>query len=238
MTDATIGDGDFRFRLVEGWPRIPEGIDQRAVSGMAVDSQNNVHLAVRTQPRNRVLVYSAEGEYLRSWGEDLLVNAHGLTIVDDIAYLTDLALHEVFVCSLDGEVLLTLGSGSPSDTGYDPDLPDNLTSIRRAAGPFNRPTQAMPTSTGEILVADGYGNARVHRFAADGTLIASWGQPGSAPGQFNLVHGLWIDSLDRVYISDRENDRIQIFEVDGTLVEIWPDVPRPAALALDSSGNA
>ncbi|MEJ1229783.1 MAG: hypothetical protein WDM88_02720 [Galbitalea sp.] len=182
MSELIIGEGDFRFRLVEGWPSIPDGIDHRAVAGIAVDSQDNVHLAVRTRPRNQVLVYSKSGEFLRSWGEGLLADAHGLTIVNDIAYLTDLELHQVFVCTLGGEVLLRLGSGQASDTGYDPEVVENLTTIRRAAGPFNRPTRAMPASTGEILVTDGYGNARVHRFSAEGELLQSWGEPGSAPG--------------------------------------------------------
>ena len=71
-------------------------------------------------------------------------------------------------------------------------------------------------------MTDGYGNARVHKFAADGTYLFSWGEPGTAPGQFNLPHGVWIDRRGRVLVADRENDRVQVFDQEGKLLEIWP----------------
>ena len=106
--------------------------------------------------------------------------------------------------------------------------------VTRAAGPFNTVTNVTLAPDGEIYAADGYGNARVHRFAADGRLLASWGEPGSGPGQFNLPHGIAVDRGGRVYVADRENSRIQIFSRDGALREIWDWVNRPCDLFIDA----
>ena len=76
--------------------------------------------------------------------------------------------------------------------------------------PFNKPTDLARAPNGELYISDGYGNSSVHRFTADGTLIQSWGEPGTGPGQFNLPHGVWVDG-DRVYVADRQNNRVQIF---------------------------
>src|SRR6266699_2300113 len=72
------------------------------------------------------------------------------------------------------------------------------------------------------FTTDGYGNARVHKFSADAKYLFSWGEPGAAPGQFNLPHGVWIDRRGRVLVADRENDRVQIFDQDGKLLQVWP----------------
>ena len=73
-----------------------------------------------------------------------------------------------------------------------------------------------------MFVTDGYGNARVHKFAADGTHLFSWGEPGTGPGQFNLPHGVWIDRRGRVLVGDRENDRVQVFDQEGKFLRVWP----------------
>ena len=84
-------------------------------------------------------------------------------------------------------------------------------------------------------MTDGYGNARVHRFSPDGKLIRSWGEPGTGPGQFNLPHDIWVHPDGRVLVADRENERIQIFDLDGEFMEQWTHLQRPAGL---SSGTA
>jgi hypothetical protein len=87
-----------------------------------------------------------------------------------------------------------------------------------------------------MFVADGYGNARVHRFDKDGRLIASWGEPGAGPGQFHVVHGIAIDSSGIVYVADRENNRIQLFTDSGKYLGEWIDVARPCEIFIDRSG--
>jgi len=90
--------------------------------------------------------------------------------------------------------------------------------------------------SGELYVADGYGNCRVHRFSADGDLIQSWGEIGTGPGEFHLPHGIACDAEGRVLVCDRENDRIQVFSPDGVFLDQWTDVQRPCDLAVDADG--
>ena len=122
-----------------------------------------------------------------------------------------------------------------SDTGYNPSLSssyDKLASITHGGPPFNRPTGVAIAPDGELYVCDGYGNARVHRFTSDGQLIQSWGEPGTGHGQFNLPHDIWVAPDDRVFVADRENDRIQIFSRDGKFLEEWTQVQRPTGLCI------
>lgn len=102
--------------------------------------------------------------------------------------------------------------------------------------PFRRCTQTAESSTGDVYVSDGYGNARIHRFGADGALISSFGRSGVGPGEFNLPHAIHCHD-DHLYVADRENHRIQIFDLDGGLVDIWGGVHRPSALARARTGE-
>jgi sugar lactone lactonase YvrE len=99
--------------------------------------------------------------------------------------------------------------------------------------PFNRPTGVAIAPSGEIYIADGYGNARVHRFTAEGELISSWGEPGPGPSQFRLPHHLCVDKTNRVWVADRENSRVQIFREDGKFITQWTDLFRPTAVCID-----
>ena len=116
------------------------------------------------------------------------------------------------------------------------DAPANLTTIKRSSGPFNRPAKAMPGPSGDIYVADGYGNARIHRFSSDGSLLHSWGDPGRGPSEFMCPHGMWIHTDGRIFVCDRDNDRVQVFAPDGVLMTIWPDVVQPSDIRVDDRG--
>ena len=236
-TKATIvGSGDFRFEVVGDWATSASGIEHRDVAGVAVDSRDNVYLFVRTEPKHKVLVYDRAGSFIASWGQDFVARAHGITIVDDFVYLTDMGNHTVRKCTLEGDVVMTLGSvGVASDTGFDPTSRTSLATITHAGPPFNTPAKAAVAPSGEIYVADGYGNARIHRFSVDGVLIDSWGEPGNGPGQFNGPHSLFVHSDGRVFVCDRENNRVQIFSEDGSLVEIWPNIARVSDLYIDGN---
>ena len=132
-----------------------------------------------------------------------------------------------------GDLLRTIGQlGVAADTGYD----GTLESIR-GGPPFNRPTNLAVAPDGDLYVTDGYGNCKVHRFRPDGTLVGSWGEPGTGPGQFYLPHGLHVAADGRVLVADRENDRIQVFSPDGQFLEQWTDVQRPTNIAMDPEGN-
>jgi DNA-binding beta-propeller fold protein YncE len=166
---------------------------------------------------------------------------HGITVgPDDSVYCVDDGDHTVRKLTPGGELLLTLGaSGVPSATGYDTSrktFNDRMASITHGGPPFNRPTAVAVAPNGQLYVADGYGNARVHRFTADGELIQSWGEPGTGPGQFNLPHGIAVTSDGRVLVADRENDRIQVFSADGLYLDQWSDLRRPAKPCIDREG--
>ena len=88
-----------------------------------------------------------------------------------------------------------------------------------------------------MYVTDGYGNCRVHRFNAEGNLIQSWSELGSGPGQFNVPHGVFLDAMGRVFVADRENNRIQLFTRDGAFIEQWTDMVRPTNVYIDVDDN-
>jgi DNA-binding beta-propeller fold protein YncE len=131
-------------------------------------------------------------------------------------------------------LLQILGTpGQASDSGYVPNPSSSLETIKRGAGPFNRPTKVAEAPNGDLYITDGYGNARVHRFTAAGKLIQSWGEPGDGPSQFHLPHAPAVSSDGRVYVCDRENNRMQVFSPTGELLKIWNIEGRPLDLAID-----
>lgn len=223
-----------RYEVIEGWEQLPAGYHHADVVGVATDSRDR--LFTYTRGEERVSIYNPDGSFVASWGEGFFTpRTHGLTIgPDDRVYCVDEGKQVVYIFTPDGELLQTIGTpGVASDTGYDG---RSLASIRRAAGPFNRPTNVALAPNGDLYVSDGYGNARVHHFRPDGTLVRSWGAPGTGPGQFNLVHGVAVAADGTVLIADRENDRIQFFSPDGEYLREWHDVQRPTNIAIDRAG--
>jgi len=229
-----FGEGKHRYELAEGWEQLPKGWTHGDVTGVATDSQDRVYVFNRSE--HPVIVYDRDGRFLGSWGEGVFRRAHGITITaGDVVWCTDDKDHTVRKFTADGKLLQTLGTRDrPSDTGYvDSSGPSSLLTIRRGAGPFNRPTKVAAAPNGDLYISDGYGNARVHRFSAAGELLQSWGEPGDGIGQFNLPHAVWVHTDGRVFVCDRENDRIQIFSPTGEYLGAWTNVARPGDLFID-----
>src|SRR5581483_7013497 len=206
-----VGSGDFTYRVAEGWEQLPAGWSHRDVAGVAVDSGDRVYVFNRGE--HPVLVYDRDGRFLRSWGEGVFTNPHGITIgADDRVYCTDAGDHTVRIFTPHGALLQTLGApGVASASG----IVDDYRSIQRGAPPFNRPTNLALAPNGDLYVSDGYGNARVHCFRPDGALRCSWGEPGTAPGQFQVPHAIAVAADGRVLVADRENSRVQVFSPQG-----------------------
>jgi DNA-binding beta-propeller fold protein YncE len=224
------------YEVLAGWEQLPTGYEHRDVAGVAVDSEDRVFLICRGD--HPIIVYDRKGNFLGSWGEgEFTYRTHGITVgPDEMLYCTDDGNHTVRKFTPDGKLLMTLGTmDTPADTGYDGR--DYMT-ITRAGGPFNRPTNLAVGSKGDLYVSDGYGNCRVHRFSPTGTLERSWGAPGTGPGQFYLPHGIAVAADGRVFVCDRENDRIQIFTPDGEYLTEWTDTQRPTHLVFDGQGRA
>ena len=227
---------NIRYSVVEGWEQLPKGYVHRDVAGVAVDGEDRVYLICRGD--HPVIIYDQKGNFKGSWGEgEFSYRTHGIYVAPNgTLFCTDDGQHTVRQFTPDGKLLMTLGVlNTPSDTGYDG---KNITSIKRGAGPFNRPTNVAIGARGDIYITDGYGNARVHMFSPTGQLKRSWGEPGKGPGQFYLPHGIAIDAEGRVYVCDRESDRIQIFSPDGEYLSEWTDTQRPTHLVFDSLGRA
>ena len=229
---TTVGTGNYRYQLIENWAKLPAGETFGNVSAVATDSHDRVYVFQRKAPP--VMVFDRDGTYLRCWGIGAISDPHGLFIADDVVYLTDRADSVCLAYTLDGKPLQLLGRrGQHSDTGCE--QPGDV--VPRAAGPFNYPTEMVPAPSGDLYVSDGYRNARVHRFAGDGHLIASWGEPGkAAPNQFHLPHSILVDQDGRVYVCDRENNRIQVFSADGQFITMWTDLRRPLDISMDRDG--
>ena len=211
-----LGSGEHRYRVVENWAKLPEGWNLTDAASVAVDSKDRIYVFNRGE--HPMVVFDREGNFLRSWGEGLFARAHGLHIdADDNLYCTDDGDHTVRKCSTDGKVLLTIG------------IPNKPTPFM-SGEPFHRCTHTALSPKGEIYVSDGYGNARVHKYTPDGRLIKSWGEPGTDPGQFNIVHNIATDVDGWVYVADRENHRVQVFDGNGKYETQWNNLHRPCAL--------
>lgn len=226
---ATTGAGQREYEVIEGWGELPEGWRWGQVGGVAVDSHDRVHVFTRSD--HPLMVFDREGKFLYSWGEDIFKDAHGINITaDDSIYLVDRSPQVAMKFTHDGELLFTMGNrDKPSDTGYT----DENRTVLRAGEPFHHPTDASLAPNGEIYISDGYRNCRVHKFSSEGELLFSWGEPGNGPGQFRLVHSVWVHK-GRVYVADRQNDRLQVFTPDGVHLETWPGFLQPCKIFIDA----
>lgn len=215
-----FGSGEFTYEVVPGWGQLPPGWRFKEIGSVGVDRSDNVY--VFNRGGHPMLVFDRAGTFLRSWGEGVFSRAHGLHMgPDDTVWLTDDADHTVRQCTLEGRILLTLGiPGRPAPY--------------MSGEPFHRCTHTALSPSGEIYVADGYGNACVHKFSPDGKPILSWGGPGSDPGEFNIVHNIACDADGWVYVADRENHRIQVFDGQGRYETQWNNLHRPCGLYMPS----
>jgi len=230
------GNGKYSYELVEPWAKLPEGESFIDVCGISIDADDRVYVFNRS--KHPMIVFDQDGNELSHWGEGLFKRPHGSFLsADNHIWVTDDHSHVVHQFTKDGKLVMTLGNRDrPSDTGYRPglDIFERIASIKRAAPPFNQPTGVAISSAGDIFISDGYGNARVHKFSAEGKLLFSWGEPGAKPGQFRLPHNIWIDREDRIWISDRENSRVQIFDTGGKLLDVLTDLWRPTQVCIDA----
>ena len=219
------------YEVVPNWAKIPADWDLIEVPGLAIDSKDRVFAFTRGEPP--VVVFDRDGRVLDSWGTGQFRRPHAACIgPDDCLYCVDDFAHAVRKYTADGKLLATIGPvGSPSETGY---VPDDFLSVKRGGPPYNLPTSVAVSTSGDIYVTDGYGNSRVHKFSADGTLLLSWGEPGSGPGQFRLPHGIALDRQGRVYVGDRMNSRVQVFMPTGEFLAQWNDTYQPNDVFVDA----
>lgn len=217
---VTVGSGKYTYEVVENWAKLPAGWVFKQVGALAVDGEDNVYVFNRSE--HPVIVFDRDGNFQRSWGEGHFPSAHGMCFANDgTLWLADSADHTIKHFTKYGEHIRTLGTkDTPGADGE----------------PFNRPTDVTVAANGDLYVSDGYGNSRVHVFTKDGDYKTSWGQTGRLPGvwngDFNLPHNIWIHK-DLVYVADRENHRIQIFDLLGKHLDTWTDFIQPTDIYVD-----
>ena len=221
--------GDERNRVVLGarlyrvetpWGDLTDGPKLGIVSQVAVDSEGSLFILQRTFPP--LVVIDREGRFVRSFGDGLVRDGHGIYIDrDDRVFVVDRDAHQVLIFAVDGTLLGKLGERHTP----------------RFGAPFNHPTGCAVAEDGEIYVSDGYGNTRVHRFSPEGKLLQSWGERGSGPGAFSTPHAIWVDRADRVVVVDRENDRVQLFDREGRFLSAWDDIHHPMDVYEDATGR-
>jgi hypothetical protein len=236
-----LGFGNFQYELVENWPKVELN---GAAADVAVDSRGRVYVGVRNPQADgtvgssrggvgHVLVLDRDGRQVGSWG-DFASAPHGLWVnQDDEIFFADTGFHTITKHSPDGELLMELGT--KGQTGA-------------PGAPFNRPTHAVQAPNGDIFVSDGYGQNRVHRFSAKGEHILSFGAgqvafgpdrvgpPGTCPGELNVPHDVVVDRHSRVIVSDRENNRQQVFTMLGEFVSMTSAVDHPNKTLIDPDG--
>ncbi|HVF26056.1 MAG TPA: peptidyl-alpha-hydroxyglycine alpha-amidating lyase family protein [Anaerolineales bacterium] len=227
------------YQLASHWPRLPNAVEIGQVSGIGVDSRGDVFVFHRAEkvwegeelpleliPSSTVFVLDDEmGALIDQWGAGTFVMPHGLTVDhEDNLWLTDVGLHQVFKFDRAGNLLMTLGERGIA--GED-------------AQHFNMPTDVAVEPDGSFYVSDGYGNSRVIKFSPDGSYLMSWGSKGTAPGQFDVPHSIALDSQGQVYVADRGNARLQIFDENGQFINEWQDksLGRPWAVRISANGN-
>jgi DNA-binding beta-propeller fold protein YncE len=218
-----LGSGDYTYEEVADWARLPEGWDFREVVDVVVGSHDRVYVFNRGE--HPLMVFEPDGSFIRAWGEGSFTRPHGLTLALDeqlgeVLYCVDDDGHWIGKFSLDGDLLMAIGQRGEA-------------APRCSGQPFNRPTKvAIDPKTGELYISDGYGNARVHKYTADGRHLFCWGDFGVEPGQFNLPHSICADRQGNLYVADRENHRIQMFDDQGNYLAQWHDLHRPCGLHI------
>ena len=229
---------DNPYRLEAGWAKYPTGRTWGSTSGVEVDRAGNVWAFERCGARDcsdskleTIFQFDRNGNIVKSFGGDMFVFPHGMALDrEGNVYITDAdgkngKGHVVVKFSPQGKILMTLGKAGVA--GHSNEL-------------FNRPSAVTVALNGDIYVADGHGgesNARVMKFAQDGRFLKSFGKKGKGRGEFDELHAIALDSQGRVFVGDRGNGLIKIFDAEGNLLDEWKQFGRPSGVYIDAADN-
>ncbi|HYL38607.1 MAG TPA: peptidyl-alpha-hydroxyglycine alpha-amidating lyase family protein [Bryobacteraceae bacterium] len=209
------------YRLVPNWAKLSEGMHWGQVISVDPDADGNLWVFQRADPP--LLKFDSSGKLIKSFGDGMFIQPHGLTIDrEGFIWASDAGGRngkgqQVFKFTPEGRVVMTLGTAGVA--GESPTT-------------FNGPTDIAIAPNGDIFVSDGHVNNRVVKFSKDGKFIKAWGKKGSGPGEFNVPHTLAFDSRGRLFVGDRSNSRIQIFDQDGNYLEEWKQFSRPSGIFI------
>jgi peptidylamidoglycolate lyase len=238
LTLATTAFAEPRHEVVRDWPSLPEGYTLGLCAGVGVDSHGDVFVFHRNErvwstpfPEEPIaeptvaVIDGRTGKLLAEWGAGEFIMPHGLTLDrEDNVWLTDVGRHQVFKFTHDGRLQLTLGERGRPGAGQ---------------SHFNLPTDVAVLPDGSFYVSDGYRNTRVVKFDTAGRFEFEWGGKGAEPGKFNLPHGVAVDERGRVFVCDRSNARLQVFDARGKFLAEWkgPAIGRPYGVSVAADGH-
>ena len=232
------------YRTVEGWARMPSGRTWGSTSAVDIDKDGvSVWVAERCgtnscagSPLDPILKFDSTGTLVKSFGAGLILSPHGIFVDSDgNVWVTDCACtgtaeqrntagkgHQIYKFSPDGALLLTLGKAGGA---REPEF-------------FYQPNDVLVAPDGSIFVAEGHSsaataNGRILVFGKDGRFQRAWGTKGSGPGQMDQPHALAMDRRGRLFVGDRSNNRILIFDQDGNLLDTWSQFSRPSGIWID-----
>jgi peptidylamidoglycolate lyase len=217
-------DTTINYELVKNWPDLPKDFKLGNPTGIDIDTNQNIVVFHRTdrewplsgpmpgkpiQGKTILIIDKDNGKLIGSWGGNLFIMPHGLKVDNENnIWVTDVGLNQVFKFSHEGILLMKLGVAKVSGN-------DSLH--------FDEPTDIAITKDGSFYVSDGYGNSRVIKFSATGKYLFEWGRKGDKEGEFNIPHGISLDYKGNVYVADRENNRIQVFDPNGKFIKQYTD---------------
>ena len=205
-----------KYVVDPNWPRLPAGWTFDETPGVAVDAQEHVYVLHRGP--HSIMEFDKGGNLVRSWGDGVFVRPHGLKFdAEGNLWAVDDQGHMVVKMDAQGRVRMVLGrkntKGETKDT-------------------FNRPTDIAFAPNGDIYISDGYGNSRVVKYTRDGQYVTTWGKKGAGEGEFNLPHSVAVDKQGRVYVGDRDNHRMQVFDANGKFITQWKHVGSPWGIVI------
>jgi DNA-binding beta-propeller fold protein YncE len=215
-----LGTGSHRYEWVSGWGALPGNVDYGNTHGaIVIDEAERVYL--NTDTTKAVLMFDLDGRFIGSWGQEFAGGLHGMAIVrecggQEYLYLTHTERHEVVKAKLDGTVIASLP-------------------FPQSSGAYTSQSQYKPTGVavapnGNVYVADGYGQSWVHQYDPAGKYVRSWGGLGTDNGKFKTPHGIWVDTRGTtpvLLVADRENGRLQVFDLDGKFLQVVTGFRRP-----------
>jgi len=229
------------YRTVSGWFKLPEGRTFGSTGGVAIDKRGHIWVAERCGSKgfiagacadsklDPIFEFDQSGKLLHNFGGGLMVMPHGISIdADGNVWVTDIQGkegkgHQVFKFSPEGKILMKIGTAGVAGSG-----PNNL----------NQPTAVAFAPNGDMFISQGHGGEggnQIAKFTKDGKYIKTWGKKGIAPGEFDLPHCLAFDSKGRLLVGDRNNNRIQVFDQEGTFIEQFTQFSRPSGIAIDKN---
>jgi DNA-binding beta-propeller fold protein YncE len=216
------------YKEVSGWTQLPAGLKWGGMSGVAIAADGKIYAFQRADSEQNVaanvMVFAPDGTYLKSWGQGAFVFPHGLRILQDgDVWATDREMQQALKFDEDGTLLSSIGR-------------KNVIGDMNSTDAFHGVSDIAMAFNGDLFLSDGEGgNARIVKLSKDGHYLMSWGTKGTGPGQLSSPHCIGIDPQSRVWVCDRGNTRMQLFDVNGRYLEQMTQFGAPVSVVFQNN---